>query len=90
MATTDKAQCMDETDWERDLFECSVGICKSKSLGEADRKASEWLARIQNEKRLKGFRCALTLGLIVLPVAILLLVAIFGILGALGIIKIGE
>ena len=87
MTITDKAQSLDDADWERDLFECSVGICKSKSLGEADRKASEWLARIQNEKRLKGFRCALTLGLIVLPVAILLLIAI---LGVLGIIKTGE
>lgn len=81
MTITDKAQSLDVADWKRDLFECSVGICKSKSLGEADRKASEWLTRIQNEKRLKGLRCAVILGLIALPGAILLLVAILGVLG---------
>lgn len=87
MNTTDNARCMDDADWKKDLFECSAGICKSKSFGEADRKVSEWLARIQNERRLKGFRCALTMGLIILPGAILLVVAVLAVLGQ---IKMGK
>ena len=81
MTTSGKAQNRDDADWKGSLFECSVGICKSKFLGEADRKASEWLARIQNEKRLKGFRYALIFGLIILPGAILLFVAVLAVLG---------
>ena len=81
MTTSGKAQNRDDADWKWGLFECSVGICKSKSLGEADRKASEWLARVQNEKRLKGLRYALIFGLIILPGAILLFVAVLAVLG---------
>ena len=41
MTTSGKAQNRDDADWKGGFFECSVGICKSKSLGEADRRRAE-------------------------------------------------